>query len=140
MTFLEEIPTEEVISMFKRKNDVIQELLRRAGMGFKEEMAEEQREALDVERQKLVLRAGWNNMTVQELEALLGPLTTSIDEIERLMEKGEKVELKPDGSMAVDRADFRTQLENLINSILAQYLVDVLEAFDKAVRKREGKG
>lgn len=61
------------MSEFKEKSDLINELLSKSDLGFKPKMSKEEREALDIKRQMLVLRAGWNKMSVSELKALLAP-------------------------------------------------------------------
>ncbi len=63
--------TQKNTSEFQEKFELIDELLSRADMGFEEGMTREEREALDMERQSLVLRAEWNNMSIEELRALL---------------------------------------------------------------------
>ncbi len=59
------------VSEFKEKSDLINELLSRMDLNFEPDMTREDREALDVERQMLVLRIGWNNMSIAELKELL---------------------------------------------------------------------
>ena len=59
------------MSEFKEKDDLIQKLLEKAGLGFKKGMSKKAREALDSERQMLVLRTNWNNMSVKELKKIL---------------------------------------------------------------------
>jgi hypothetical protein len=61
------------MSEFKEKSGLINELLKRSDLDFEPKMTKEEREALDIERQMLVLRAGWNNMSVLELRELLEP-------------------------------------------------------------------
>ncbi len=61
------------VSEFKEKSDLINELLHKVNLDFEDDMTEEEHERLDVERQMLVLRAGWNNMSVAELKELLMP-------------------------------------------------------------------
>jgi len=56
---------------FGRKAQIIQETLDLVGYGFEESMTDEERDRLDVERQSFVLRAGWNNMSIEELEEML---------------------------------------------------------------------
>lgn len=56
---------------FKEKNDLIQEFLKRKRLEFRKGMSREEREALDVERQMLVLRLGLNQMSVEELKNFL---------------------------------------------------------------------
>jgi hypothetical protein len=63
--------TQKNPSEFQEKFELIDELLSRINMGFEEGMTREEREALDIERQSLVLRAGWNSMSIEELRALL---------------------------------------------------------------------
>lgn len=59
------------MSEFKEKNDLIQELLKKSGLEFRKSMSRDKREKFDVERQNLVLRAGWNNMSVTDLRNLV---------------------------------------------------------------------
>lgn len=59
------------MSDLEEKNDLIQELLRRSGLEFEEGMSREDREALDRERHTVVLRVGWNKMSVRNLKQLL---------------------------------------------------------------------
>jgi hypothetical protein len=58
-------------SEFSRKGELILELLERSRLGFTSDMTEEDRAQLEVERQVLVGRAGWNSFSVEELEELL---------------------------------------------------------------------
>lgn len=61
------------MSEFKEKYDLINELLTRMDLDFESDMTREEREALDVERQTFVLRAGWNKLSIAELKELLMP-------------------------------------------------------------------
>jgi len=61
------------VSEFKEKSDLINELLHKMDLDFEDDMTREGREALDVERQMLVLRTGWNKMSATELKELLVP-------------------------------------------------------------------
>lgn len=58
-------------SEFEIKATLINELLRRVDLDFEPDMTEKDRETLDVERQMLVLRTGWNNMPIDGLRTLL---------------------------------------------------------------------
>lgn len=60
------------MSEFKEKGGLINELLKRSDLDFEPSMTVKEREALDIERQMLVLRAGWNSLSITELKALLG--------------------------------------------------------------------
>lgn len=68
---LEEDETVVHYSTFSEKFELINEILFRCDLGFKDDMSQEEREELDVERQSFVLRAGYNNMSVPELRELL---------------------------------------------------------------------
>lgn len=65
------------MSEFKEKSNLINELLSKSDLNFEPNMTKKEREALDVERQMLVLRVGWNNMSVSDLKALLAPKPTA---------------------------------------------------------------
>jgi mannose-6-phosphate isomerase-like protein (cupin superfamily) len=58
-------------SLFKEKFELIDEILLRAGLYFTENMSREERDSIDLERQKLVLQAGYNKMSFPELRELL---------------------------------------------------------------------
>ncbi len=59
-------------SEYKEKSELIYEILSRADMDFEFGMNRKEKEALDIERQMFVLRAGYNNMSISELRRLLG--------------------------------------------------------------------
>ena len=52
---------------FAEKAGLIQDLLVKEGLGFKPGMTRQEREDLDVDRQSLVLRLGWNKLSMAEL-------------------------------------------------------------------------
>lgn len=60
-------PVVEVPIDFRRKSELIRKMLD-VEHAFTDDMTRDEREALDIERQMFVLRMGWNNLTVEELE------------------------------------------------------------------------
>lgn len=56
---------------YQEKFALIDEILCRAGLEFREGMSQTEKEDFDVERQALVLRAGWNGMSNAELRKVL---------------------------------------------------------------------
>jgi len=56
---------------FERKAKLIEEILDKI-KPIPEGTSEAVRDAIDAERQFLVMRAGWNKMSVEELEMILG--------------------------------------------------------------------
>ena len=56
---------------FAEKAGLIQDLLVKEGLGFRPNMSRGERENLDVDRQSLVLRLGWNKLSMAELRVLL---------------------------------------------------------------------
>lgn len=54
-------------SPFKAKNDLIEKILAYEKLVFQDDMTEEERERMDVERQSFVLRMGFNQRSISEL-------------------------------------------------------------------------
>lgn len=59
-------------SEYKEKSELIYEILSRADMDFEPGMNRKEKEALDMERQMFVMRAGYNKMSIPKLRKLLG--------------------------------------------------------------------
>lgn len=60
-------------SAHKEKLQLIEELLIRSDLGFTEKMDLDERETLDSKRQQLILKVGWNKMSIPELRRALAP-------------------------------------------------------------------
>ena len=55
---------------FKEKAELIEEILNRI-KPIPKDAPQNVQDAIDVERQALVLRAGWNNMSIEELKIMV---------------------------------------------------------------------
>jgi len=58
-------------SSLKERLELIEELLIRSERGFTEEMSSQEKETLDTERQSLIIKMGWDKLSIPELRELL---------------------------------------------------------------------